>query len=403
MQQELTTAVPINPHDDGLRHHTGSRPDRIRHIAVFRKNNLAPQAPCHLVVVHTHGPANSHHRHHGGDADAYQPQRAFTGAHRTHELALAQMFTHRSVQNRRCAPAHGLAPYIARKFFGSLWRRKLHLAQSAAQLGSHQRGGCRPVVLQTQHMRCVRRCKTTDLHQPLAFKRCDCAVAAGRAGQAAQSLWLLLDLFQQFAFARIQLRRCRRLPGAKRQQHKTSVQGTAAFDVGQVGLEQLQHFGVTRPEQRHRHDALRPHCDLAVGTDMNFAVATQSDGAYIDRTHHGAPAAHFGALLCYLRSAVLQYAQVSGSAAHIGQDEVVQTRQPARAHQAGGRSGQHGFYRPGRHTLGQRQRTVALDDHQRAVDVQLLHGPVDGLDQRRYTRNQPCIEGRCQRAPGRIE
>ena len=65
--------------------------------------------------------------------------------------------------------------------------------------------------------------------------------------------------------------------------------------------------------------------------------------------------------------------------------------------QTGGGPRQHSFDRSGYHRFGQRQCAVALDDHQRATNLQLRHGPLHGLDQITHPGNQPCIEGGRQR------
>ena len=53
--------------------------------------------------------------------------------------------------------------------------------------------------------------------------------------------------------------------------------------------------------------------------------------------------------------------------------------------------------------MGQRQRAVALDDHQRADDVQLFHGAPDRVNQMRDPRDQPRIQGRGERAARRVQ
>ena len=245
----------------------------------------------------------------------------------------------------------------------------------------------------------VGRCEAAHLHQALALERGNRTLRTGRARQSAQRLRLPLDQRQQFALARTEFgRRQVSLGGAKRQQHKAPVQGATAVHIGQVGLQQRQDFGVKRTQQRHRHDALRAKRELALRADMDFAVTPQADGAHVDGAHHGAPATHFSALLGHLRPPVQQDPEIGGGAAHVGQNEALQARQPLRADQACRRAGQHGFDRSRGHAFGQREGTVALDDHERAGNLQLPHGPVHSIDQGRNAGYQARIQGRRQGA-----
>ena len=403
MQHEQAATVAADPHRHGLRHHAGGRTHRIGDVAVFREHHFAAQPARHLAVEHPGRAAYCHHRNRRRDMDPGQPERTVARTHGVDQLVFAQVFAHGGVQNGARTQAHRLAPHVARELFGSLGRGELHLAQSAAQLRGHRRGGQGPVVLQPEHMRGVRRREPAELHQPLALERRDGTLRAKRSGEFAQGLRLRPDELQQLAFARAQLRDRGANTGAERQQHETPVQRTAALDVGQIGREQVQHLRIPRGQQRHRHDALRTDCQLALPRQVNLAVAAQPDGAHVDGPHHGPPAPDLGALFGHPRTAVEQDAQVGRRAADVGQDEALQARQPLRAHQAGRRARQHGLDRAGCHRLGQRQRAVALDDHQRAGDLQLHHGPADGIDQRRDARDQAGVERGGQRTTRGVE
>ena len=172
---------------------------------------------------------------------------------------------------------------------------------------------------------------------------------------------------------------------AKRQQHKAPMLRRTTVHILQIGLQQDQQLGITRTQQCHRHDALRADAQLAICAQVDFTVAPQANGAHVDGPHHGAPATYLGALLGDLGPAVLQHTQVGGGATHVRQDETVQATEPLRSHQAGRRPGQHRLDRARGNAFRQRQRAVPLDDHQWAADLQLRHGAVHGIDQRRYT------------------
>ena len=181
------------------------------------------------------------------------------------------------------------------------------------------------------------------------------------------------------------------------------MHGAAAVHIRQIGLQQRQGFGKARRQQRDGDDALRPDLQPPVRAQSHLAVAAQADGAHVNRPHHGAPAADLGPVQVDARQAVDQRPHVGGGAAHIREDEVVQPAEPARAHQARRRAREHGLDRALGHALRQRQRAVALDDHQRADDVQLFHGAPDRVDQMRHPRDQPRIQGRGECAPGCVQ
>ena len=237
----------------------------------------------------------------------------------------------------------------------------------------------------------VRGGKSGHLNKPLALQALDGARGIHAGGQSAQRRGLGAHLGEQLALARRQFVREARPLGTKRQQHKAPLHGVAALHIGQVGLQHGQGLRVARRQQRHGHDALGPHLELAVGGQRHLAVAAQADGAHIDGAHHGAPAADLGAFQVDPGQPVYQRAHVGRGAAHVRQDEVVQPAEPARTHQAGGRAREHGFDGPLGHAVRQRQRAVALDDHQRAGDVQSRHGRLHRLDQVRNARDQACV------------
>ena len=245
--------------------------------------------------------------------------------------------------------------------------------------------------------------ETRNLNQAFALQGGDRPLRVHGCGQRPQRLRAGPHQVQQLGFAGRQLVAHAGRGRAKGQQHKAPVHRAAAVDVGQIGLEQRQGFREARRQQRHGDDALRPDLQPPVRAQSHLAVAAQADGAHINRPHHGAPAADFGTVQVHARQAVDQRAHIGGGAAHVGEDEVVQAAEPARAHETGRRAREHGLNRSLGHALGQRQRAVALDDHQRADDVQLFHGAPDRVDQMRDPRDQPRVQGRGQRAARRVQ
>ena len=246
---------------------------------------------------------------------------------------------------------------------GAFGRGQLHFTQAAAQLRGQHGGGFGPVGLQIEHMGCVGRGKSCHLHQALFLQGNDGALRVQRCGELAQGLGRLGHQAQDFGLARGQLGGLHAGFCTKGQQYKAPMHGAAAVHVRQIGLQHGQHLGVARAQQGHGHDALGVDGEFARHAQRHFAVAAQADGAHVNSAHHGAPAAHFGALFVHARPTVDQHAQIGGGAAHVGHDETLQAREPLRAHQTGRRARKHGLNRPGGHALRQRQAAVALDDH----------------------------------------
>ena len=391
MNAEQTAAVPVHPYRDRLRDHTCGRAHCIGHVTIFGKHHLATQAPPYFPVIDLDRPTHRHHGHGGLHAEGRQPELRRARTHGIQQLVLNGALRQRHAKGcfQNCAPgqAYGFAPDLVGIGRGSLRAGELHVPQAGTQLSGHLRGLRRPVALHAYHMGRIRRREAAHLHQPLALERGDGTLRRDGVSNFPIRLGAVRDNTQHIGLALRQLtsEMCCSLPLAcsKRQQHEPAVHRPAAIYVCQVGLQHRQHLGVALANQGHRHHAVGADGDFAVGAKHYLTVAAQPNGAYINRPHHGAPAAHIGTVLRDPGSAIHQHAQVGRGAAHVRHDEAVQAREPLRPHQARCRAGQHGFNRPRGNRFSQCQRTVALDDHQRAVNVQLRHRAVHRLDQRR--------------------
>ncbi len=152
----------------------------------------------------------------------------------------------------RAGAPHGLGPHLAAEALDPRGIAQLHVAEAHHQLRGERRGGARPVVLQPQHMRGIRRREAAGLHQALALQRGEGALRGRRHRNLADGLRPLVRPSPGFRASRgVDLRRLRGAGGAEGLQHELAVQ-RAALGVGEIGLQHGDHFRIARGQQRDR-------------------------------------------------------------------------------------------------------------------------------------------------------
>ena len=168
--------------------------------------------------------------------------------------------------------------------------------------------------------------------------------------------------------------------------------------VRRFGLLTLQHRQYTRVlmgQQTQRHHPTWTDDQSFAAAKTHLAVATQTNRVDADRLDHRAPLANHCAIKPQFRTPTPDDCNIGGGAAHIGHDGVLVAAQGTRAQHAGSRSRQDGANRALERAFDIDQATVALDDHQRRVDVPRGQGQLYRFDQRLDVRNHASIESHC--------
>ena len=140
MQHKKAAAIARDPHHHSLGYYADGGTDRVGHVAVVRKHDLATQPSRHLGVINLDRPA---HRHHGQgrlDAEGRQAKLGIAAANRVDQLLIGQLHTQGGVKNGKPGQAHRLVPDIVRKLLGAFWCREFHLAQAGPELACQIRG-----------------------------------------------------------------------------------------------------------------------------------------------------------------------------------------------------------------------------------------------------------------------
>ena len=172
---------------------------------------------------------------------------------------------------------------------------------------------------------------------------------------------------------------------------KTDLTGVRRF--GLLTLQHRQHTRVFMGQQTQRYDpAWTDHQPFATA-ETHLAVATQTNRVDADRLDHRAPLANHGAIKPEFGTPTPDDCDVSGGAAHVRHDGVLVAAQGTRTQHAGSRSRQDSANRALERAFDIDQAAVALDDHQRRVDMPHRQGDPDRFDERLDVRNHACVEG----------
>lgn len=123
----------------------------------------------------------------------------------------------------------------------------------------------------------------------------------------------------------------------------------------------------------------------------------------LDGLHHRAPAADHGAVGAHHRPAARDDRDVGRRAAHVGDREVILTREKARADDARGRPRQYRLDRILERHLGAHQRAIALGHHHRCCNPLLPEHAAQRLEEPGDLWRKARVERGSQRAPRRIE
>ena len=188
--------------------------------------------------------------------------------------------------------------------------------------------------------------------------------------------------------------------------------GVAVGKLGRKGRRPLalrqppqrdQHLGKLMREQTQRHRLAWPDRQTSLPIEVHLAVATEAAGAHIDRLHHRAPAADDRSLLADDRPSADHDGHVRRRAAHVGDREIRQAAEEARADHAGGGAREHGLYRILEGDLGLHQGAVALHDHQRCGDRLEAQHLAERLQQLPDLGGEARVQGGGEGALRRIE
>ena len=251
-----------------------------------------------------------------------------------------------------------------------------------------------PGLQPPQHMAGVRRGHAGQHHQPARHQPFQRRHLQPR-GQGRAHRHRCRDPCQHARFA---WRQPARLPAHRN--HKAPVH--LAHRIGrQPAVQRLMHHGrMVHGQQRDGDQTARAKAQAPVqtlGPQMHLAVAAQPGGAHGHRFDHRAVGANARALRIDLGQAAAQQGDIGGRATDIRHQRIGFARQPARAHNAGGRAGQDRLNGALAHHRCRNQRAIAAHHHQGRINADHCQMTLAGGDQPVDHADQPGVQHRRQR------